>query len=47
MTEEEIKEIDKRVKKQVEDAVKFAEESPWPDGRTPLKMCTSRKTILS
>jgi pyruvate dehydrogenase E1 component alpha subunit len=33
LTEEEIKEIDKKVKKQVEEAVKFAEESPWPDGQ--------------
>ncbi len=29
-TQEELDAIDERVKKQVEDAVKFAEESPWP-----------------
>lgn len=30
-TEEELAVIDARVKQQVEDAVKFSEESPWPD----------------
>ncbi|AWW30919.1 pyruvate dehydrogenase (acetyl-transferring) E1 component subunit alpha [Echinicola strongylocentroti] len=33
LSEDEIKEIDDKVKKQVADAVKFAEESPWPDGQ--------------
>jgi pyruvate dehydrogenase E1 component alpha subunit len=37
LTEEELAEIDKRVKKQVDDAVKFAEESPWPDGQDAFK----------
>ncbi|EON75553.1 Pyruvate dehydrogenase E1 component alpha subunit [Lunatimonas lonarensis] len=37
LTEDEIKEIDARVKKQVADAVKFAEESPWPDGEDAFK----------
>jgi pyruvate dehydrogenase E1 component alpha subunit len=32
LTEEKLAEIDKRVKQQVDDSVKFAEESPWPDG---------------
>lgn len=30
-TEEELKEVDKKVKKQVEESVKFAEDSPYPD----------------
>ena len=30
-TEDELKEIDKEIKDRVADAVKFAEESPWPD----------------
>ena len=33
LTEEKLAEIDKKVKQQVDDAVKFAEESPWPDGQ--------------
>jgi pyruvate dehydrogenase E1 component alpha subunit len=33
LTEEKLAEIDKRVKQQVDDSVKFAEESPWPDGQ--------------
>ena len=37
MTEEEISEIVDRVKKKVADAVKFAEESPWPDGMDAFK----------
>ncbi|MCC5938435.1 MAG: pyruvate dehydrogenase (acetyl-transferring) E1 component subunit alpha [Lunatimonas sp.] len=37
LTEDEIKEIDAKVKKQVADAVKFAEESPWPDGEDAFK----------
>src|SRR5690606_7541665 len=32
LTTEEIEAITAKVKKQVEDAVRFAEESPWPDG---------------
>ena len=30
-TEEELKEIDKGIKDRVMEAVKFAEDSPWPD----------------
>lgn len=37
LTEEEISEIVDRVKKKVGDAVKFAEESPWPDGMDAFK----------
>ncbi|WP_040478829.1 pyruvate dehydrogenase (acetyl-transferring) E1 component subunit alpha [Mariniradius saccharolyticus] len=37
LTEEEIAEIDARVKKQVDASVKFAEESPWPDGMDAFK----------
>jgi pyruvate dehydrogenase E1 component alpha subunit len=37
LTEDEIAAIDKKVKKQVDDAVKFAEESPWPDGQDAFK----------
>ncbi len=37
LTEEEIDAIIKKVKKQVDDAVKFAEESPWPDGQDAFK----------
>lgn len=37
MTEEEIEAVIKKVKKQVDDAVKFAEESPWPDGQDAFK----------
>ncbi|WP_026951937.1 pyruvate dehydrogenase (acetyl-transferring) E1 component subunit alpha [Algoriphagus mannitolivorans] len=37
MTEEEIEAVIKKVKKQVDDAVKFAEESPWPDGMDAFK----------
>ena len=37
LTEDEIAGIDKKVKKQVDDAVKFAEESPWPDGQDAFK----------
>ena len=37
LTEEEIEAIIKKVKKQVDDAVKFAEESPWPDGQDAFK----------
>jgi pyruvate dehydrogenase E1 component alpha subunit len=37
LTEDELKEIDKKVKKQVDDSVKFAEESPWPDGQDAFK----------
>ena len=36
LTEEEIEEIVKGVKQKVTDAVKFAEESPWPDGQEKL-----------
>lgn len=37
LTEEEIEEIVKSVKQKVTDAVKFAEESPWPDGQDAFK----------
>jgi pyruvate dehydrogenase E1 component alpha subunit len=37
MTEAEIEAINKKVKAQVEEAVKFAEESPWPDGMDAFK----------
>jgi pyruvate dehydrogenase E1 component alpha subunit len=37
LTEDEIKEIEAKVKKQVAEAVKFAEESPWPDGEDAFK----------
>ncbi|MEN2282849.1 pyruvate dehydrogenase (acetyl-transferring) E1 component subunit alpha [Algoriphagus sp. SE2] len=37
LTEEEISEIVDRVKKKVTEAVKFAEESPWPDGMDAFK----------
>ena len=37
MTEAEIDAINKKVKSQVEEAVKFAEESPWPDGMDAFK----------
>jgi pyruvate dehydrogenase E1 component alpha subunit len=37
LTEAEIEAINKKVKTQVEDAVKFAEESPWPDGMDAFK----------
>jgi len=37
LTEDEIKEIEAKVKKQVADAVKFAEESPWPEGEDAFK----------
>jgi pyruvate dehydrogenase E1 component alpha subunit len=37
LTQEEIDAIVKKVKKQVDDAVKFAEESPWPDGMDAFK----------
>jgi pyruvate dehydrogenase E1 component alpha subunit len=37
LTDEEIDAINKKVKKQVEEAVKFAEESPWPDGQDAFK----------
>lgn len=37
MTEEEIEAVVKKVKRQVDDAVKFAEESPWPDGMDAFK----------
>jgi len=37
LSEEEISEINARVKKQVDDSVKFAEESPWPDGQDAFK----------
>lgn len=37
LTEEEIEEIVKGVKQKVMDAVKFAEESPWPDGQDAFK----------
>ncbi len=36
-TEEELTAIDKRVENEVEDSVKFAEESPWPDDSEVLK----------
>jgi len=36
-SEEEIKAIDDRIAKIVEDSVKFAEESPWPDDDEVLK----------
>jgi len=32
MTEAEIEGVIKKVKSQVDEAVKFAEASPWPDG---------------
>ena len=32
LSDEEIEAIVAKVKKQVDDAVKFAEESPWPEG---------------
>jgi len=37
LTDEEIEEIAKKVKQKVTDAVKFAEESPWPDGQDAFK----------
>jgi pyruvate dehydrogenase E1 component alpha subunit len=37
LSEKEIAEIDARVKKQVDDSVKFAEESPWPEGQDAFK----------
>lgn len=37
VTEEEIEQINDRVKKEVEESVKFAEESPWPDDSELLK----------
>jgi pyruvate dehydrogenase E1 component alpha subunit len=37
LTEEEISAIVERVKKKVTEAVKFAEESPWPDGMDAFK----------
>ncbi|MBN7814744.1 pyruvate dehydrogenase (acetyl-transferring) E1 component subunit alpha [Algoriphagus pacificus] len=37
LTEDEINEIVDRVKKKVSEAVKFAEESPWPDGMDAFK----------
>ncbi|MEP1086314.1 pyruvate dehydrogenase (acetyl-transferring) E1 component subunit alpha [Algoriphagus sp.] len=37
LSEEEIEEIVKGVKQKVTDAVKFAEESPWPDGQDAFK----------
>jgi len=37
LTEEEIETIISKVKTQVNDAVKFAEESPWPDGMDAYK----------
>jgi pyruvate dehydrogenase E1 component alpha subunit len=37
LTEEELEEIVKGVKQKVTDAVKFAEESPWPDGQDAFK----------
>jgi pyruvate dehydrogenase E1 component alpha subunit len=37
LSEVEIEAINKKVKTQVEDAVKFAEESPWPDGMDAFK----------
>ncbi|HSJ68777.1 MAG TPA: pyruvate dehydrogenase (acetyl-transferring) E1 component subunit alpha [Anditalea sp.] len=37
LSEEELDQINKKVKKQVEDAVKFAEESDWPNGQDAFK----------
>jgi pyruvate dehydrogenase E1 component alpha subunit len=37
LTEDELKEIDSRVKQKVADAVIFAEESSWPDGADAFK----------
>jgi pyruvate dehydrogenase E1 component alpha subunit len=37
MTEAEIEAINKKVKTQVDEAVKFAEESPWPNGMDAFK----------
>jgi pyruvate dehydrogenase E1 component alpha subunit len=37
LSEAEIEAINKKVKSKVEDAVKFAEESPWPDGMDAFK----------
>jgi pyruvate dehydrogenase E1 component alpha subunit len=37
LTEDEINDIIAKVKKKVADAVKFAEESPWPDGQDAFK----------
>ncbi|WP_339874785.1 pyruvate dehydrogenase (acetyl-transferring) E1 component subunit alpha [uncultured Algoriphagus sp.] len=37
LSEEELEEIVKGVKQKVTDAVKFAEESPWPDGQDAFK----------
>lgn len=37
LTQDEIDAIIKKVKKQVDDAVKFADESPWPDGQDAFK----------
>ena len=37
LSEDDIKGIEKEVKQKVADAVKFAEESPWPDGEDAFK----------
>jgi pyruvate dehydrogenase E1 component alpha subunit len=37
VTEEEIEAINERVRQEVEESVKFAEESPWPDDSELLK----------
>ena len=37
LSEAELEAINKKVKMQVEEAVKFAEESPWPDGMDAFK----------
>jgi pyruvate dehydrogenase E1 component alpha subunit len=37
LSDEEIEKINAKVKKQVTEAVKFAEESPWPDGQDAFK----------
>ena len=37
LTEAEIEVINERVKNEVEESVKFAEESPWPDNSELLK----------
>jgi len=46
VSEEDIEAINERVKAEVEESVKFAEESPWPDISEVLRMFTYRKIIL-
>ena len=43
--DEEIKAIDDRISEVVEEAVKFAEESPWPDMSEVTKGCVCRSEL--